>query len=132
MASALGSLLYMDSIIISQNRLAYAKECVEICANLVFPLFINVVLNDRSSRVLDSFSLFLISLEAIVEDEIARSKDKAIHVDDSAGEVSGAKSHSHFVDNEDGDGRQVSYPKKVRVASQGVANLMKAMKSKNK
>ncbi|KAK8261176.1 hypothetical protein V6Z11_D13G169800 [Gossypium hirsutum] len=27
---------------------------------------------------------------------------------------------------------QVSYPKKVRVASQGVSNLMKAMKSKKK
>ncbi|MBA0632601.1 hypothetical protein Godav_001310 [Gossypium davidsonii] len=71
------------------------------------------------------------SLEAVAEDEIARSKGKAIHVDDSAGDVSGAKSHD-FVNNENGDGRQVSYPKKVRVASQGVSNLMKAMKSKKK
>lgn len=39
---------------------------------------------------------------------------------------------SDFVNNENGDGRQVSYPKKVRVASQGVSNLMKAMKSKKK
>ncbi|PPD91917.1 hypothetical protein GOBAR_DD11149 [Gossypium barbadense] len=37
------------------------------------------------------------SLETIAEDEIARSKDKAIHVDDSAGDVSGAKSQFGFV-----------------------------------
>ncbi|PPD95544.1 hypothetical protein GOBAR_AA36069 [Gossypium barbadense] len=47
-ASALGNPLYMDSITANQQRLAFAKVCFEMNANLVVPRFVEVELQDGS------------------------------------------------------------------------------------
>ncbi|MBA0840286.1 hypothetical protein Goarm_002882 [Gossypium armourianum] len=46
-ASAFGIPLYMDSIIVGQQRLSYVKVCVKMVANLVLPRSIDVELRDN-------------------------------------------------------------------------------------
>ncbi|MBA0761768.1 hypothetical protein Gotri_024363 [Gossypium trilobum] len=52
-ASVTGSPLYMDSITISQNKLSYAKVCIEIAADFVVHVSVNVELNDGSIVTID-------------------------------------------------------------------------------
>ncbi|XVE78459.1 hypothetical protein DITRI_Ditri13aG0147100 [Diplodiscus trichospermus] len=126
-ASALGNPLYMDRYTANQQRLAYAKVCIEIDARMKIPRMIDLTLRDGS--------IAQIQLEIpwnITKTPASVSKSTSKSGSANRFEIFAAQDNEEMVIDKlsDNDGFLVS--RQAIAAPVGVADLMRTLKPKRK